>query len=414
MRIYKIKIISFTLAIYILYCVWQYIFIPENINISAGEKYSIDFNCPFVGIIEPDTLQTIYINDKKVSHNEALNLKEPLVVYGDSGNANLNVQLMGLTLKKVNLNVNSPKKLYAPGKAVGICVDTKGILVLGTGAVRTEKGEIVPCDNIIKPGDIITRVNNIDINSKEDLVNAIEKSENNAELEFIREGKSESCVVNMAKSVEDGKNKIGLWVRDSTQGIGTITFFDSETKRFGALGHPITDVDTGDIMTVDSGEILLSSVKERVKGEKGSPGALIGSIEYDKAVGSIDINNERGIYGYSTEDYFKKIGAEEYYVGYKSEVKTGEAYIIANIDGDKIDKYTINIDAVNKYENDSSKSFTITVTDKRLIDKTGGIVQGMSGCPIIQNNKLIGAVTHVLINNPQRGYGIFIENMLKN
>lgn len=288
MKLFKISII-FLLILYLLYFVAEYCFIPENINITAGEKYSINLNSPFKGEIFPQTKQTIYINDKPVNKNSVVYLNDDFSMLGEGGSASLKVKFMGITLKDVNLNMNSKKSLYAVGKTVGICVDTKGILVLGTGSVRDSNGkEVEPAKDILYSGDIITKINGNKINNKEEMINSIEKSPSAVNVTYLRKGKEYTSKIKTVKSAEDSRQKIGLWVRDSTQGIGTITYYDGETGRFGALGHPITDVDTGEIMIIDKGEILKSKIKNIEMGQKGIPGALVGSVDFDGAVGTID------------------------------------------------------------------------------------------------------------------------------
>lgn len=412
MKFLKIrKTIIFFIIVYILYFLIEFLFIPENINLTAGEKYTINLNSPFNATIYPQAKQAVYINETCVNDCKDVELDKDFQVSCDKGSANLRVKLFGLTLKEVNINAYDKKKLYPIGKTAGICVNTKGVLVLATGEIKDINGNTYePAKNVIEAGDIITKVNNQKVYSNNDLKNIISNSEK-AEISYIRGNKEYNTVINTIKSQTDSTNKIGLWVRDSTQGIGTITYYDPQTKTFGALGHPITDVDTGKLMEIESGEAIRASIVERQIGEKGNPGALIGNVNYDDRLGTINSNTETGIYGNIDYDYIKDYCVQCCNIAYKSEVKKGEAYILANIDGDSVEKYSILIENINKNDN-GNKNFIIKVTDENLIKKTGGIVQGMSGCPIIQDNKIIGAVTHVFVNNPQKGYGIFIENML--
>lgn len=212
------------------------------------------------------------------------------------------------------------------------------------------------------------------------------------------------------KSV-DGKNKIGLWVRDSTAGIGTVTFIDPVTGIYGALGHPITDVDTGDIIKISKGNIVSSSIVNVKRGEKGNPGELKGVfINDDINLGSVEQNTKFGIFGkYSLENIY----TEKLKIALKDEIQEGPAQIISTVDNGEPKLYDVVIEKLLQQDNPSSKSMIIKVVDEDLLKKTGGIVQGMSGSPIIQNNKIVGAVTHVLVNKPDTGYGIYIEWMLK-
>jgi stage IV sporulation protein B len=206
-----------------------------------------------------------------------------------------------------------------------------------------------------------------------------------------------------------------LWVRDSTAGIGTLTFYEPETLNFGALGHGITDIDTGILMASSSGEILESSILGIKKGTQGSPGELKGVfIEDEKRLGIIKMNTESGIYGTLTENGEKKATKRLYPIGLRSEVQEGPAVILSNIDGNSVKEYDVEIERVSRQNVNGTKGMIIRITDESLLKATGGIVQGMSGSPIIQNGKLVGAVTHVLVNDPAKGYGIFIEAMVKN
>ncbi|OGO84426.1 MAG: SpoIVB peptidase [Clostridiales bacterium GWE2_32_10] len=209
--------------------------------------------------------------------------------------------------------------------------------------------------------------------------------------------------------------KIGIWVRDSTQGIGTITYYNPSTGNYGALGHGIVDVDTSELMTVRTGKLLKSNISCIKKGERGTPGELMGII-IDTArtnFGSVIKNTGYGIFGKLNDRYKKSIQTPETDIALKEEIKLGKAYIYSDVLGDGIEKYEIEIQSVNTLSYDISKGVIIKITDKRLLEATNGIVQGMSGSPIIQNGKIIGAVTHVFVNDPTKGYGIFIENMLK-
>jgi stage IV sporulation protein B len=205
--------------------------------------------------------------------------------------------------------------------------------------------------------------------------------------------------------------KIGVWVRDSTQGIGTVTFYNPQTNRFAALGHPITDVDTRELMPAKDGYIASAKITDVAIGEKGTPGELSGDADYSDILGRVDKNTERGIYGTIESGGKKYFNSNKMRLANSSEVQTGEAYILSTIHGNEVKKYSINIESINKYSKDSTKNMTIEITDKELLKKTGGIVQGMSGSPIIQNGCLVGAVTHVFVNNPKKGYAVFAENM---
>lgn len=356
-----------------------------------------------------------------------------VVFLRDGNNLESNKGIINYTLKKIYDNISEydakflgfkiktvevmaiPKEieLYPGGNVVGIKLKTNGPLVVGFSDIENgnEKPYSPSKESGINLGDIILSINGIDINSSELLAETLVSiNEDELDIKIERDDKILYKKVKPVKS-SDGKNKIGLWVRDSTAGIGTVTFIDPKTGIFGALGHPITDVDTGDIIKISKGNIVNSSVVNIKRGEKGNPGELKGVfINDDINLGSVDYNTKYGIFGeYSLENFY----GEKLEIGLKDEIQEGPAKIISTIDSDEPKAYDVVIEKLLQQDNPSSKSMIIKVVDDELLEKTGGIVQGMSGSPIIQNNKLVGAVTHVLVNKPDTGYGIYIEWMLK-
>lgn len=404
---YKKKyLILCVLLIILLYFLLQYFFIPKSIYMTTGESYVMKMDTFFD--CEISSSQVLNINNKAVKDNIKIDLKnENTISSKEDGNAKINLKMLGVTIKQIELKFMPEKRVKAVGQTVGICVNTDGVLVLGVGSVKGEENKyIYPSKDIIFSGDSIIEANGIKINKKEDLMAAIQSGY--ANLTVVREGEKLNVSLKPIKSKEDGTYKLGIWVRDSTQGIGTITYYDSKDQSFGALGHPIKDVDTGKVMEIKNGEVLENEVCDIEKGKAGEPGALIGKTDFDKVIGSVEKNGENGIFGKLNYD----IGGVEVPIGYKNDLKIGEAYIYCNNTGKKIEKYKIKIESINKFTTSQNKSFVVSIDDKRLIDLTGGIVQGMSGSPIIQNGKLVGAITHVFTNDPTKGYGIFIENMI--
>lgn len=322
-------------------------------------------------------------------------------------------EFLGFKIKTVEvMAVPKEIKLYPGGNVVGIKLQTNGPFVVGFSDIENEeqKPYSPSKESGINLGDIILSINDTKIESSEFLaetLNSLDDEEIDIKLE--RDGKILYKKVKPIRT-EDGKSKIGLWVRDSTAGIGTVTFIDPETGIYGALGHPITDVDTGDIIKISKGSIVNSSIVNVKKGEKGNPGELKGVfINDDIKLGNVMYNTRYGIFGeYSLENFY----GEKMSIALKDEIKEGPAKIISTIDNE-CKAYDVVIEKLLQQDNPSSKSMIIKVTDPELLEKTGGIVQGMSGSPIIQNNKIIGAITHVLVNKPDTGYGIYIEWMLK-
>lgn len=394
-----------------------FIFFPDIINVKVGEKTSFNFNIPAKATIYSEDISVMNINSEQVEDNIEISLNEPVMFHADNiGNANMQLKILGIPVKNVKLSVLPEIKLVPCGKTVGIRIDTNGVLVLGTGEVSGMDGKVYnPCKNVLKSGDLILKADGIAMTSKEDLISAVENcNKEKIPLEIKRNDSNAVVNIEIVKGERDNKNKIGVWVRDSTQGIGTVTYYDRIDGSFGSLGHPITDVDTKQIISVKSGSIMKSKILSVKKGEKGSPGELIGEINKSAVIGDITTNNEFGVYGKLEVDEMDKYTDKELNLGFRNEVEIGQAYILSNIDGNKIEKYNINIEGINKYNTDDSKGMVIKITDERLLNKTNGIVQGMSGSPIIQNDKLVGAVTHVFVQDSAKGYGIFAETMIQN
>jgi stage IV sporulation protein B len=305
------------------------------------------------------------------------------------------------------------RKMVIPiGSTAGIKMFSDGVLIVGISKIMTEKGEVSPASDAgLKPGDLIVEINSEKITSTEDLREAMQ-NKSRMSVSIMRDGKRERVSVRPAISSADGTRKLGAWVRDSMAGIGTLTFYDPETKIFGALGHGINDVDTSALMPLAAGSLISSRVASVKRGEAGSPGELRGEFNVESEYGVLYANTDRGVFGKMDITAVKPVrGAMP--VAFIHEVQEGKATILANVEGNAIEEFEIEIRKIYPNDDDSIRDMTIEVTDPRLLAKTGGFVQGMSGSPILQNGKVVGAVTHVLINEPTRGYGIFIQKMLE-
>lgn len=301
--------------------------------------------------------------------------------------------------------------LIPGGRPFGIKFFTKGVIVIGVTDIQTYGGLKSPAgDAGVKAGDIITSVDGKAVTTTDELSQYIGDSKGKPTLLTItREGSEITISVTPQKSAADGIYKSGLWVRDSTAGIGTVTYVNGKTGEFGGLGHGICDPETGLPLPLLKGIVTNVMITGVIKGNENEPGELRGEFSAFKS-GKIDINSECGVFG--TLNNVRDFTAEPIEICFASELKTGKAYILTTVEGNTPSMYEIEI--VKIYPNSGkTKNFLIRVTDKALIEKTGGIVQGMSGSPIIQDGRLCGAVTHVLINNPRKGYGIFVENMLE-
>lgn len=390
--------------------------IPDEIKIVVDREESFSFNMPLKGNIETEEVGVISVNDTRVPSNQInIDLNEPFTIQSSqTGRYNISLKLFGLfNFKNVSLDVIETVELIPCGIPIGISVETDGILVLGNNRITGYDGlNYEPAHNKLKTGDYIVSVNNRKVMHKEELIEEIQKSQgNDLRLQIRRNGEIITVRITPVKTI-NGDYKIGTWIRDDTQGIGTLTFI-STNGYFGALGHGITDIDTGLLMEINNGTIYDAEIMSIVKGKEGEPGELIGMIKQSDRykIGNITDNTYQGIFGtvnhrYKFKDTFKPLK-----LGLKQEVKVGKAYVRCMVEGEIID-YEIEIQKVDMSNSNHSKGLVIKITDERLLNATGGIVQGMSGSPIIQNNKIIGAVTHVFIQDSTKGYGTFIENMV--
>lgn len=362
----------------------------------------------------------IYVSEKGGQNVEEL-LKRPFLTFDEavpvSGNGSylLPCRLLGvIPFKQIKVTPEVQRSIFVSGSTVGMYMETDGVLIIDTGEILSEGGETKePAKNIVKPGDYIVALNDEKISRKKDLIDDLKKLEGEEViLDVVRNGETVPVSITPAKD-KQGEYKLGIWVRDNTQGIGTLTFVD-EKGNYGALGHGISDVDTGELLEIQNGALYQAQILGIQKGAKGSPGELSGLIRYEqgKIIGSIETNSKNGIYGHFTGDRKSPISLKKMPVGYKQEVTEGEASILCCVE-DEVKEYQAEITKIDMNHSDTNKSFVIRVTDPKLLSITGGIVQSMSGSPVLQNGKIIGAVTHVFVQDSTSGYGIFIENMME-
>ena len=399
--IFKLLLVFFLLVIYMYILVWQNI--PTQIVVFEGE--SINFK----------TLFGININSNEKIIETSSNFSEE--VSNKTGKQTLEISLFDKILTK-NMEVDVlPKTTVIPvGNIAGVKLYTSGVLVVGMSEIEgIDNKKYRPYENTgIEEGDRITKIGEKYISTTNELIDVVNKSKGeDIEITYIHEEESKQCSI---EPVQTGNNeyKLGLWVRDSAAGVGTVTFYEPSTKTFGALGHGITDIDTGELINIASGEFVTTKILNIAKGENGNPGKIQGTIENQKNIGQINKNSKFGIYGKVDNLSSLEIDAsKEMEVATREEIKEGKATILCSLDNKTVEEYEIEIEKIYKENNYDNKSMQIKVTDQKLIEKTGGIIQGMSGSPIIQNGKFIGAVTHVLVNNPQEGYAVFGDIMLK-
>lgn len=353
--------------------------------------------------------------DKKLGYGLSITVADtdfvPASVAGDRGNNVANVTFLKVfPVKLVDITKQERTYVVASGKPFGIKMYSDGVLVISIADVQTTGGSKSPAkDAGLQVGDIIKSINGSLVYKTEEVAEEIEKSGGQQlSLEVVRDGKI--LMLSLKPEKLEGHNvyKAGFWVRDSCAGIGTMTFYNTRTNCFAGLGHAVCDVDTGAILEIKSGEIVPAKITGVYKGVSGSPGELCGIFSTDRAIGKINRNNETGVYGFMNS----AIDGKEIPVAFKQEVETGKAQILTTINGETPQYYDIEIIKINLNSASVQKNMVIKITDERLIESTGGIVQGMSGSPIIQNGMLVGAVTHVFVNNPRQGYAIFAENMI--
>ncbi len=387
--------------------------IPSVLHVRAGSEEALELDIPAKGeILNVSRQGQSNIPEGAVS----VDLSQPVTMKtGSLDTIQMQVKLFGiLPLKQVGIRVIEDQELIPVGVPIGIYVKTEGVLVVGTGEFRSAGGEKVsPAKNIVKSGDYVLKLNGEEVTEKDDLISRIENGDGAEQILTIR--RDEECfdVKICPERDQSGKYKIGVWVRDNAQGVGTMTYIDSRGN-FGALGHGINDVDTSTLMEMNDGTLYQTEIISIQKGTAGHPGEMTGMIVYadDRILGDITSNSVRGIFG-KCNNKALALGTEEALpIGLKQEIEKGPAQILCTVDG-TTRYYDIEITDVHLDHDNVNRGIELKVTDPELIALTGGIVQGMSGAPIIQNGKFIGAVTHVLVQDSTRGYGIFIENMLE-
>lgn len=385
--------------------------LPNDLTLVEGERTEIATQIPVSAKVE-ESVNVLGVTTKPLADAFHLELGSSIMAKPiQTGTAELTFYLCNaLPIKTIQATVIPKTYLVPVGKTVGVSLDTKGLLVLGTGQVYVDGNQVEePGKGILRTGDLLLKANGKELVNKEAFVEIVNESEGEAiNILLERKGSQKQVKMTPVYSKDENAYKLGVWVRDSIQGIGTVTFIDPKSNRFGALGHGVYDVDTGELMVIKNGSINPAELTEIVQGKKGEPGELAGVIQKDEILGEVDKNTDVGIYG--TLEESNTFLDNPIPIALKQEIKVGKAEILSNIEGDKIEKYEIEIESVGK---GSGRDMMLRVTDKRLLEKTGGIVQGMSGSPIIQDGRLVGAVTHVLVNDPERGYGTFIETMLQ-
>lgn len=396
MKIKTILIIIFFVIIYMY--VANISLLPENVIVFEMDDISFKL---LPGIESQESIKTFSLD------------KQENVI------STLNIKLFGvIDLKNINVTTLEDVEVVPVGKVVGLKLYTNGVLVVGMSEVENNQNNLVkPYEGSnIKEGDMIFEIDGCAIEDISNLKDVVNKTQGrNVEIKLLRKGKT--VVVSNITPVQVSENeyKLGLWVKDAATGVGTMTFYDPETQRFALLGHGITDSDTNSLIYIDSGELVTSKLVSIKKGEDGKPGEIRGTILKQKTVGEVYKNTDFGVYGKLTDLTSLNIeSSKKYKVALRDEIKEGKATILCAVNNDnKVQEYDIEIEKVY-FENDfNNKSMLLRITDTDLIDKTGGIIRGLSGAPILQNGKFVGAITNVLVSNPKLGYGIFADLMIK-
>ncbi len=433
------------IAIIGVYRIWVVNSVPDTILLRKGKEEKIDFHIPVsakINAVRVDNQQNSSASDSNagstasnraerytqtMSGSGVTYLETPVatsvsIKAGDAAGYTMDLKYMGfIPMKSVQLDIVSDRTIAICGSPIGIYVKTEGVLVIDTGTyVSAERRKVSPSDDILQPGDYVVKVDGENVTGKKQFVNCIEKS-NGKEmiLTILRNGEYSDVKVKPCQD-ENGIYKIGIWVRDSAQGIGTLSYITADGE-FAALGHGVNDADIGNLMELKKGSIYRTNILAVRRATESQPGELTGVLSFDESdyIGKVTNNTSEGIFGKIADDFIKSEEGSEfigdcvfYPVALKQEVRCGPAQIYCRLE-EAPALYDITIDEVTYHPAEKNRGIMLTVTDPQLLEATGGIVQGMSGSPIIQDGKIIGAVTHVLVNDPTRGYGIFIENMLE-
>lgn len=381
--------------------------VPKNIILFQGERLNLN------------TVFGINIKEKNSIEYKATQVSSTNVDENNEfiGKKDYEVNFLGLIpVKEVSVNIIPKAKVVPVGSTIGLKLYTNGVLVVGMSEIKNSiNSNTKPYQNSgIKEGDLIVSVNKKEVSTTIELIEQVNKSKGeNIDIQYVRNGEALAANIKPAK-VSESEYKLGLWVRDAAAGVGTVSFYEPSTGGFAALGHGILDIDTEELISISTGEVVTTDIVSITKGEKGKPGEMKGSIANQSTIGEIVKNTEFGIYGKLTNLTTLSINKEdEIEVALRDEIELGPAKIICTLQNNVKAEYDIEIEKIYKNNDVNNKSMLIKITDKDLLEKTGGIIQGMSGSPIIQNGKFIGAVTHVIVNDPCKGYAVFGDIMIK-
>lgn len=391
--------------------------LPPHFRIIEGETALLQVNFPLTIKVSHELEENIHASTFAGS---IYAFSQPVILKPvKTGKATVEFNLLGvIPLRSVEVDVLPTINLIPGGQSIGVVLHSRGVIVVGNSPVLNEKGQYSsPAKEAgITIGDVILSLNGIPVQNDEQVAEIIDQDgQNSGALNVLLKRGAEqiNVAVHPVKCAETKRYRIGLFVRDSAAGVGTLTFYEPQQKAYGALGHIITDNDTNQPVDCEQGKIVMATVSGIQQGKRGQPGEKIGLFFDDEAIlGSIQKNTQFGIYGKLTTLPPNQVYTDAIQIATMNQIQIGAAEILTVIEGQNIERFTIDIQKINIQDSPSSKGLVIKVTDPRLLEKTGGIVQGMSGSPIIQNGRLVGAVTHVFVHDPTKGYGCFIDWML--
>ncbi len=404
-KVIGVILLVFIIGIGFLKPVQEYVSIPRELVLIEGQ-------------VEPLQKALPVFKMSSTNENVTINEEQFAVTANSQGDANVTVTVGGAPVKNVDVRVLKDIKVIPGGQSIGVKLNTLGVLVVGHHLVDSEDGEKSPGEIAeIEVGDIITKINGNKIDNMSQVTPLVQEAGENGDvlkLEIIRENQVLQKKLKPLKAKGESSFRLGLYIRDSAAGVGTLTFFEPSSKKYGALGHVISDMDTQKPIVVNDGQIVSSLVTSIEKGSNGDPGEKLARFTNDrKILGTITKNSPFGIFGELHEPMNNEIMDEALPITLSHQVKEGPAKILTVVDGEEVKEYDIEIVSSVPQKFPATKGMVIKVTDPELLEATGGIIQGMSGSPIIQDGKVIGAVTHVFVNDPTSGYACHIEWMLQ-
>lgn len=369
--------------------------LPDALTLTSGQKFVVQTGLPMLAASDGGAVSVLASQDERVTISAEA-----------GGQTSVTFSLLGLIpMHETRVNVVEERTLIPGGQAVGVALKTRGVLVVSDAA----KGRA------LRAGDVILSADGKNVESTKALSEQVGTAQTDTvRLEVLRGGQTITVDAQAEPDPSDGRRKLGVWVRDSTAGVGTLTYIDPANQAYGALGHAIVDADTGRLLAAREGAILHASIVGVTKGQSGKAGELKGNfLKAGEQIGSLMENCEYGIYGVLDDMPENLLYPQGLRAGARSAVHTGAASIIATVDADGPQEYGVEIVRCFAQSEPSQKGMILRVTDERLLEKTGGIVQGMSGSPILQDGRIIGAVTHVYLSDATQGYGMYIEWMLE-